>query len=178
MGHCHELAELYFSKIYSNIIPYTPSDLCSWGFQVKILSHVTMILDEMGFLDLRLDLFTTSTHNLWLHLIIAPSLIFTHHYSTHYDFSVSSVFTSRSLVTASNSGVLSASTLTLLLIAPTESSLHGLPFIALNNSFCYRRLTSKLVSVVTSQPRPHTRRCSLLYSNCFCGNMFVCKDVT
>jgi hypothetical protein len=39
-------------------------------------------------------------------------------------------------------------------------------------------LTSELVSIVTSQHRLHRKHCSLLYSNYFCGNMFVCEGVT
>jgi hypothetical protein len=83
---------------------------------------------------------STLTHDSWLHLIIAPSHRwsphFTNHYSTRWSFSVCCVFTSRFLVTGSNSGDSSASALTSLLSGEYPTSL------------C-TELNSKLVPLIT-----------------------------
>jgi hypothetical protein len=86
----------------------------------------------------RLDLFTTITHDSWLHLIIAPALISTLHKSLQHTLSLFSllIFTSRSLVTASNSGDSSTSAITLLLSDKYTTSL------------C-THLNSKLVRLIT-----------------------------
>jgi hypothetical protein len=65
-----------------------------------MLSSVWVWLQK-DFWGWRLDLLATLTHNSWLHLIIAPSLISTIWKPLHHTLSV---FTGRFLVTASNSG--------------------------------------------------------------------------
>jgi hypothetical protein len=76
-----------------------------------MLSRDGVIID--GVLDWRLDLLTTLTHDSRFHLIITPSLVSTLYKSLQHPLSLSicCVFTSRSLVTASNSGDSSASAL-------------------------------------------------------------------
>jgi hypothetical protein len=92
-----------------------------------MLNSVTCVSDYTRGLDWRLDLLTTLTHDSWLHLIIAPPLIYTLHKSLQHtlSFSVCYVLVNRSLVTASNSGVLQLHRL---------SSLHRLPFNSLSES--------------------------------------------
>jgi hypothetical protein len=65
-----------------------------------------------------------------------------------------------SMVTASNSRDSST--------ALNKSSLHRFP---------YKRPTSKLVLVITTQLGLHRKHCSLLYANHFHWNMFVCEGV-
>jgi hypothetical protein len=139
---------------------------------VVVLSRITVTLD--GVLDLRLDLLTTLTHDSWLHLIIAPSLIFTLYKSLQHTLSLFSLLFPGK---ASNSGDSSASVLTLLLTAATKSYLQS-PLQLSYNSLFYSWLTSKLVSVITSRHRSHRKHCSLLYSSRFHGNVFVCEGVT
>jgi hypothetical protein len=85
--------------------------------------------------------------------------------TAHAVFSVCCVFSSCSLVTASNSGYSSASALS---TTPTKSSLHRLPYKFPR----YHWLTSKFVSVITSRHGPRRKHHSLSYSNRFRGNVF------
>jgi hypothetical protein len=83
---------------------------------------ITWQSDYRRGLDWWLDLLTTITHDLWLHLIIAPSLISTLYKSLQHTLSL----LSRSLVTASNRGDSSASAFTSL---PASSQLHRLSLL-------------------------------------------------
>jgi hypothetical protein len=107
-----------------------------------ILSRFILTID--GVLYWRPVLLTASTHDSWLHLIIAPPLISNcaNHSSTRQVFSIRCLVSSNSLLTASNTGDSSASALTSLLsgeypttrlIAPTKSSLHGFPYNSLTS---------------------------------------------
>jgi hypothetical protein len=85
------------------------------GYHVCSYCHMFECDYRKG-LDWRLDLLTSLTHDSWLHLIIAPSLISTLYKALQHtlSFSVCCAFTSYSLVTASNSGDSTASALTSL----------------------------------------------------------------
>jgi hypothetical protein len=111
----------------------------------NILSRDWVALD--GVLVWRLNLLTTLTHDSWLHLIIAPSLISTLYESVQHTPSrfQPAVFTSCSLVTASNSGDSST--------APIKSSLHSLPYNwLLSLSLVLRPTVSRPVCLGIKQP--------------------------
>jgi hypothetical protein len=101
-----------------------------------------------------MDLLTALPHDSWLHLNIAPLLISKLYKPLKQTLGLCCVFTSRSLLTASNSGDSSS--------APTKSSLHRLP---------HNWLTSCLV--ITSRCGPRRKHRSLLYSKLFRWNVFA-----
>jgi hypothetical protein len=145
------------------------------------MSRVRVIID--GVLDWRMDLLITWTHDSWLHLMISPSLIsgLIDHYSKSQDFSVRCVFTSRSLVMASNIGDSSASAFTSLSASshPHQVSLFFTDSVStLLQLTVTNELTSKFVSVIRSWLGPCRKHCLLLYSGRFPENVFVCEGVT
>jgi hypothetical protein len=77
-------------------------------------------------------------------------------------FPACNVFTSRSLIMASNSGDSST--------APSKSSLHRLPYNSLS--------LAPFVFLITSRYGPRRKHRSLVYSYRSRGNMFVCEGVT
>jgi hypothetical protein len=95
------------------------------GLIIYIYIIFTCMSDYRRGLDCRLDLLTTLKHDSWLRLIIAPSLNPTFNISLQHVLSLLAccIFTSSSLVTASNNGDPSASALTSL---PASSQLHRL----------------------------------------------------
>jgi hypothetical protein len=121
---CYVFRPLTFIRCCSWTVSYlhwpifTLDILCN-GFLLWRVHHLPTFFIEIlpregvtirGGLDWILS---TSTHDSWLHLIIAPSLISTLYKSIQHTLSylVFCVFTSRFLATASNSGDSSASTL-------------------------------------------------------------------
>jgi hypothetical protein len=137
-------------------------------------------------LDWRLDLLTTLTHYSWLHLIIVPSLISTIYKSLQHMFSLFSLLCLCQLFPGKgfNSGDSSASTQTSLLAG---SQLHRLSLLFTDPPYnCLTTLSQPSLQIWwTSEPvlviTPRHGRCrkhrSLLYSNRFRGNMFVCEGV-
>jgi hypothetical protein len=120
-----------------------------FGFEIEFIDHLQAITTITITLSLISTLYKSLQHTL--------------------SFPVCCVFTSRSLITASNSGDSSASALTSFL---------SLLFTDFVTTLCYNCLTSKLVSVMTSRHGPCRKHRTLLYSNSFRGNMFVCEGVT
>jgi hypothetical protein len=109
----------------------------------------------------------------WLHLTIAPSLIFifSNHYSMHSVFSVCYAFSSHSLVKAFNSG---ASMLTSL---PAGYQLHWLSLLFTDSLSTLSTLAPTFL-LITPRHGPYRKHRSLLYSNCFHGNLFVREGFT
>jgi hypothetical protein len=145
-----------------------------WGTNWICIYVITCLSDYRRGLDWRLDLLTTLTHDLWLHLIIAPSLIDHLQITAHAKSFQSAVFISHFLVTASNSGDSSTFVLTSLLSGeyPTAKS-------PLLTEFLTTVWTlAPVVLLITSLHGPRRKRRSLLYSShCHMG-MFVCEGVT
>jgi hypothetical protein len=119
---------------------------------------------EIGFIDY-LQVVPTSNYNAIANC--HASQITTAHAKF---FSVCCVFTSRFLVTASNSGDF------FQLHRPNLFFLDSLK--SLSQLTVTTELTSKLISIITYRLEPSRKHRSFLYSDRFRGNVFVCEGVT
>jgi hypothetical protein len=143
---------------------------------IGLYCHLYECDSRWGF-DWWLDLLTTLTHDSLLHLIIVPSLISTlykllqHTLSLfsllclHQSFPGNGFWQSRFFSFCTHLVACWLSTV------PTKSSLHRLPY---NSHWTL----ASLALLVTSQHGTQRKHRSLLYSNRFQGNMFVCESVT
>jgi hypothetical protein len=126
-----DTATLQLGRSAKNAIFHIVTGLYQPVEGTEIVSRVEVTLDRV--LDWILDLVTTYTHNSELQAITAPSLMSTTHISPQHKlrFPAWSVLTSRSLITAINSGDHSASAFKFSLndgFLPTDSFLHRLPY--------------------------------------------------
>jgi hypothetical protein len=135
------------------------ADQWALGLFILLLSR-----EGDGVSDWRSDLLTTLIQDSWLHLITAPSLIFTICRSIQHTLSLCRLL--RHHQSFPGNGFVSGNSSTAL----NKSSLHRLPLPL--------RRTSRPVSVITSRHGPRRKHSSLLYSNRFRGNVFVCEGVT
>jgi hypothetical protein len=149
--------------------------------EIRIYRHVYESLTIDGVLDSRLGLLITLTHDSWLHLIIAPSLISTLYKSLQHTLSLFSLlcFHQSFPVNGFNSGVSSA--------APTKSSLRGLPYFSVPslqwNQFRVRvKVTLRLAVYRQSVPlgsKPlETHDDQFFQLNTYCYSPYVTSSVT